>query len=94
MTDRITADQTDAEWRTIEVLRDEADKDVLIECPTLVLRGKEFELGGKIWDFREVRSGMARRAEYVSLPRCGRLPREERPAEVHRELPRFPGSSQ
>lgn len=45
MTDKITADQTDEEWRTIEVVRDEADKDVLIECPTLVLRGEGVRTG-------------------------------------------------
>jgi hypothetical protein len=33
------------------VEQDEDDKDTLIGCPTLVLRGEEFESGGKMWDF-------------------------------------------
>jgi pimeloyl-ACP methyl ester carboxylesterase len=75
------------------VAQDEADRDVLLEWPTLVLGGEDFDLGGKMWDFREVWSGMARRPEYVSIPRCGHLPHEERPEEVNRALLRFLGSA-
>ena len=35
-----------------DVVQDEEDEGVLIECPTLVLWGEDFALGGKMWDFR------------------------------------------
>ncbi len=38
-----------------DVAQDEADKDTLIQCPTLALWGEEFALGGKMWIF--ARSG-------------------------------------
>jgi hypothetical protein len=44
-----------------DVAQDEADKGTLIACPTLTLWGEDFELGGKMWDFREVWTKMARR---------------------------------
>ncbi len=42
-----------------DVAQDEADKETLIQCPTLALWGEDFALGGKMWDFREVWSKMA-----------------------------------
>ena len=72
-----------------DVEQDEQDKDKLIECPTLVLWGEDFESGGKMWDFREIWNQMAKRPEYVSIPRCGHLPHEEKPEEVNRALLSF-----
>lgn len=72
-----------------DVAQDEEDKDVLIGCPTLVLWGEDFAIGGKMWDFREVWHGMAKRPEFVSIPQCGHLPHEEKPEIVNRELLRF-----
>jgi pimeloyl-ACP methyl ester carboxylesterase len=72
-----------------DVAQDEADKDVLIQCPTLALWGEEFALGGKMWDFREIWSKMASRMEYFSIPECGHLPHEEKPEVVTGELLRF-----
>ena len=72
-----------------DVAQDEADKDVLISCPTLVLWGEEFAAGGKMWDFREIWQGMAANPEFVAIPRCGHLPHEERPEVVNEALLRF-----
>jgi pimeloyl-ACP methyl ester carboxylesterase len=72
-----------------DVAQDEEDKDTLIDCPTLVLWGKDFALGGKMWDFREVWHKMARNPQFVSIPQCGHLPHEERPEEVNRALLAF-----
>lgn len=36
-----------------DVEQDKADRDHIIECRTLGLWGEDFELGGKMWDFRE-----------------------------------------
>jgi pimeloyl-ACP methyl ester carboxylesterase len=72
-----------------DMAQDEEDEDTLIACPTLVLWGEDFELGGKMWDFREVWTKMAKRPEFFSLPQCGHLPHEERPEEVNRALLRF-----
>lgn len=74
-----------------DVAQDEEDKDKLIACPTLVLWGEEFAIGGKMWDFREVWHKMAERPEFVSIPLCGHLPHEEKPAEVNRGLLEFLG---
>lgn len=70
-------------------MQDQADKHVLIGCLTLVLWGEEFELGGKMWDFREVWREMAQNLEFVSIPKCGHLPHEEKPEIVTQELLRF-----
>ncbi len=75
-----------------DVAQDEADKESLIQCPTLALWGEDFALGGKMWDFREVWSKMAVHMEYFSIPQCGHLPHEEKPDVVTRELLRFLGS--
>ena len=72
-----------------DIAQDEADKDHLIECPTLVLWGEDFELGGKMWNFREIWHEMATNPEFVSLPQCGHLPHEEKPERVNEELFRF-----
>lgn len=72
-----------------DVAQDEEDKDRLIDCPTLVLWGEEFSAGGKMWDFRTIWQGMATRPEFVSVPKCGHLPHEERPDVVTCELLRF-----
>lgn len=69
--------------------QDQADREKKIECPTLVLWGEDFEAGGKLWDFREVWTGMATRPEFVSVPQCGHLPHEERPEVVNAALLRF-----
>jgi haloacetate dehalogenase len=74
-----------------DVAQDEADKDTLIGCPTLVLWGEDFELGGRMWDFREIWTKMAEHVKFFSIPRCGHLPHEEKPDEVNRELLRFLG---
>ncbi len=36
-----------------DVAQDEADMNVLIECPTLAIWGEDFVSGGKMWDFHE-----------------------------------------
>lgn len=72
-----------------DVAQDEADKNELIQCPTLALWGEDFELGGKMWDFREIWNKMAARMEFLSIPQCGHLPHEEQPDAVNRELLRF-----
>ena len=72
-----------------DVAQDEADKDVLIRCPTLALWGEDFALGGKMWDFREVWATIAKNMSYVSIPQCGHLPHEERPEVVTEELLKF-----
>ena len=72
-----------------DVAQDEQDRDVLIRCPTLALWGEDFEIGGKMWDFREVWTKMADKVEFFSIPQCGHLPHEEKPEEVNRELLRF-----
>ena len=72
-----------------DVEQDEEDKDKLIECPTLVLWGEDFESGGKMWDFREIWNKMAKQPEYVSIPQCGHLPHEEKPEEGNRALLSF-----
>jgi len=74
-----------------DVAQDEADKDHLIECPTLVLWGEDFEIGGKMWNFRKIWHEMAKNPEFVSLPQCGHLPHEEKPERVNEELFRFLG---
>ncbi|MDB5312394.1 MAG: alpha/beta hydrolase fold protein [Gemmataceae bacterium] len=76
----------------VEVAQDEEDKTTLIGCPPLVLRGEEFEPGGKMRDFREAWAGMAKQPEYVSVPQCGLLPHEERPEVVTKESLRFLGN--
>jgi haloacetate dehalogenase len=72
-----------------DVAQDEADKDVLIACPTLALWGEDFAIGGKMWDFREVWKQMASDVQFLSIPQCGHLPHEERPSIVTEELMRF-----
>jgi haloacetate dehalogenase len=72
-----------------DVAQDEEDKDTLINCPTLVLWGEDFESGGKMWDFREVWTKMSTRVEFVSIPQCGHLPHEEKPEEVTQALLKF-----
>ncbi len=72
-----------------DVAQDEVDKDVLIEAPTLVLWGEDFESGGKMWDFRAIWQGMAKNPEFVSLKQCGHLPHEERPEKVSQALLAF-----
>jgi haloacetate dehalogenase len=74
-----------------DVEQDEDDKDTLIGCPTLVLRGEEFESGGKMWDFREISKQLAELVEFVSIPECGHHPHEEKPEIVNRELLGFLG---
>jgi haloacetate dehalogenase len=65
------------------------DEGILFECPTLVLWGEEFAIGGKMWDFRSIWKEMARDPSFLSLPQCGHLPHEERPLEVNAALPQF-----
>jgi haloacetate dehalogenase len=72
-----------------DVTQDEQDKDVLISCPTLVLWGEDFSLGGRMWDFREIWHKMASDPVFVSLPQCGHLPHEEKPEAVNSELIKF-----
>ncbi len=72
-----------------DVAQDEQDKDVLISCPTLVLWGEDFDLGGKMWDFREIWRTMAQHPTFVSIPQCGHLPHEEKPEVVNEELIKF-----
>jgi len=72
-----------------DVEQDEADKDALIACPTLVLWGEDFAIGGKMWNFREIWRGMVRNPEFVSIAQCGHLPHEEHPERVNAELLRF-----
>lgn len=72
-----------------DVAQDEADKDSLIQTPTLAVWGEDFALGGKMWDFREVWSRMAVNMEYFSIPHCGHLPHEEQPDAVNGALLRF-----
>lgn len=72
-----------------DVAQDEEDRDVKIACPTLVLWGEDFALGGKMWDFREIWSTMAERPTFVSIAQCGHLPHEEKPEVVTRELQHF-----
>ncbi len=72
-----------------DVVQDEADKDMLLACPTLVLWGEEFAAGGKMWDFQEVWRGMATNVQFVPIPQCGHLPHEEKPEVVTRELLKF-----
>jgi hypothetical protein len=67
-----------------DVVQDEEDKGVLIECPTLVLWGEEFAIGGKMWDFRSNCKEMARDPSFFSLPRCGHLPDEAKSQETPR----------
>jgi haloacetate dehalogenase len=72
-----------------DVAQDQADQDKLIECPTLALWGEDFESGGKMWNFREIWSEMAKNVSFVSIPQCGHLPHEEKPDIVNRELLKF-----
>ncbi|MFL6416349.1 MAG: alpha/beta fold hydrolase [Bryobacteraceae bacterium] len=72
-----------------DVAQDKEDEAKLIDCPTLVLWGEDFALGGKMWDFREVWHKMASRPSFVSIPQCGHLPHEERPETVNCELIAF-----
>ncbi len=72
-----------------DVAQDEADKQTLIQCPTLVLWGEDFSIGGKMWNFREIWKEMAEDLSFVSIPRCGHLPHEERPDEVNEQLLKF-----
>jgi haloacetate dehalogenase len=72
-----------------DVTQDEEDAATLIECPTLVLWGEEFAIGGKMWDFRSVWKEMARNPSFVSIPQCGHLPHEEKPQEVNQSLLHF-----
>ena len=72
-----------------DVGQDEEDEGVLIECPTLVLWGEEFAIGGKMWDFRSIWKKMARDPSFLSLPQCGHLPHEEKPQEVNAALLQF-----
>ena len=55
----------------------------------MALRGADFALGGKMWDFREVWTKRAERPEFFSIPQCGHLPHEEKPEVVNRERLRF-----
>jgi haloacetate dehalogenase len=72
-----------------DVQQDEADNGVLIDCPTLVLWGEDFESGGKMWDFRKVWNSMASHPSFVSISQCGHLPHEEKPERVNAELIQF-----
>jgi pimeloyl-ACP methyl ester carboxylesterase len=72
-----------------DVAQDEADKEALIRCPTLVLWGEDFAIGGKMWDFREIWKGMAEDPTFLSIPQCGHLPHEERPGQVNEALLTF-----
>jgi len=42
------------------------------------LVGRNFESGGKLWNFREVWQTMATQLAFVSIPECGHLPHEEK----------------
>ncbi|MGI4831022.1 MAG: alpha/beta fold hydrolase [Janthinobacterium lividum] len=72
-----------------DVAQDEADKEVKVACPVLVLWGEDFIAGGKLWDFREIWHEYATNPQYVSIPQCGHLPHEEKPAIVNEALLRF-----
>jgi len=72
-----------------DVAQDQADKDVRIACPTLVLWGEDFAIGGKMWEFREIWKEMAVSPTFVSIPQCGHLPHEERPEQVNEALLTF-----
>ena len=72
-----------------DVAQDEEDKDFLIECPTLVLWGEDFESGGKMWDFHSIWREMAKDPTFVPIPQCGHLPHEEKPEVVNKELLNF-----
>jgi haloacetate dehalogenase len=61
----------------------------LIECPTLVLWGEEFAIGGTMWNFRSIWTEMAQDPSFLSLPECGHLPHEEKPQEVNAALLQF-----
>jgi haloacetate dehalogenase len=73
----------------IDVDDDREDHSELIQMPTLILWGEDFEAGGKLWDFREVWRGYAQDPQFVPIPNCGHLPHEERPEIVTTELLRF-----
>lgn len=73
----------------IDVEQDEQDVDELIDAPTMVLWGEDFEAVGKLFDVLEVWRGMARDVRGVAIENCGHLPHEERPAQVNAALLEF-----
>lgn len=72
-----------------DVEQDEQDAGTLIQCPTLVLWGEDFESGGRMWDLREIWKKMASHPTFFSIPQCGHLPHEEKPEIVNKELLEF-----
>lgn len=72
-----------------DVEQDKLDEKSMLEMPVLVLWGEDFAAGGKVWDFREVWRSYASHVEFVSIPKCGHLPHEERPDLVTEALLTF-----
>ncbi|MFI5613209.1 alpha/beta fold hydrolase [Amycolatopsis sp. NPDC051903] len=72
-----------------DIAQDTADADTLINAPTLVMWGADFEGVGKAYDVADVWRGMASDVRAVALPQCGHLCPEERPDLVNDELLSF-----
>lgn len=73
----------------VDLQQDQEDSDHLIECPVLVMWGRDFELVGGLYDVLAVWQGMANDVKGVAIPECGHLPQEEQPQRVNQELREF-----
>jgi haloacetate dehalogenase len=72
-----------------DVEQDKADLTNKISCPALIVWGEDFSGGGKMWDFRAIWPDYIEAPEFVSIPRCGHLPHEEKPEAVNAALDDF-----
>jgi pimeloyl-ACP methyl ester carboxylesterase len=69
-----------------DVEQDRQDRGIRIACPVLALWGQDFELIGRMFDVEAIWREMASDLRAVSIPQCGHLPHEERPAMVNAAL--------
>ncbi|WP_445143386.1 alpha/beta fold hydrolase [Dyella sp. Tek66A03] len=72
-----------------DVLQDEEDADVKIQCPTMSIWGKDFEAVGGSFDMAKVWGSMVEHLRAEPIAQCGHLPQEEQPEIVNRLLMDF-----
>lgn len=72
-----------------DMLQDNTDSDLLIDCPVLAIWGQDFDQVGHMFDVLSIWKQYAIDVRGISIPQCGHLPHEEQSERVNRYILNF-----